>query len=76
MQFIRSFSKTVITEVSSRRVWDIHQVICPEYLTEYYHNIYGVELVDQLQEHGAVLYSKAQFKTFTNVGTYFCFILV
>ena len=61
LQFIRSLMKIGITEVSRRRGQGVNHVVCPEDLTEYHHNMDGVDWGDQLQEHGAGFSSKAHF---------------
>ena len=54
--------------MSRRRGWDIHQVVCPEYFTKYYQNIYDVDWGDQFQEHGAGFYSKEKFEKWYKHG--------
>ena len=49
-------------EVSRRRGWYIHQVVCPGYLTKYHENMDGIDQDDQLRECCAGFSSKAQFK--------------
>ena len=60
-QFISSLSKTGITEESRGRGQDIHQVFCPLYLTEFLHNMDGIDRGDRLQEHISRFSSKAHF---------------
>ena len=50
LQFISILRKTIIMEVSRRRGSGIHQVVRPEYLTGYHHNMNGVERGVQLRE--------------------------
>ena len=76
LHIIRSLINTRITEVSSRRGRDIHQVVCSEYLTEYHYNMDGVDQGEQLWEHSDGLSSKSHFKSCTNVVTYVCVMLV
>ena len=63
------FSTTGITEVSRKRGPDIYQVIYPEDLIKYHHNMDGVDWGDQLREHGDGFSTKHTFKSVTNVFT-------
>ena len=47
---------------------DINQVVCPEYFTKYYQNIYDVDWGDKFQEHGTGFYSKSQSKNWYKHG--------
>ena len=68
LQFIGSLRKTVITEVSSRRGMDIHQVVYNEELTKYHQKMDDANQGDQLRERGSGFSSKAHFKIVTNLG--------
>ena len=61
LQLISSLRKTRIMEVSRRRGWDIHQVVCPEDLTGYHHNMDGVDRGVQLRENGTSFSTKEHF---------------
>ena len=74
LRLISSLRKTRILEVSRRKVQDIHQVVCPDYLTKYNHNMDGVDWGDQLREHSDGLSSKSHFKSGTHMVTYVCVI--
>ena len=69
LQLIRSFRKSVITEVPRRRGQDIHQVVCSEYLTENNHNMYGVDQATSCGNTVLAYLPKHTLKSVTNVGT-------